>query len=297
MAAERLRALDWNGKAEPVAITLRSDRATAAVEPSTGGRLVSLIIDGHEVMGSVPEYVLDDILDDGPEARRDWYRGSFPLAPWAGNLPGGTFHFDGTSYDVERDASGAAAHGVVAESEWSIVGCPPAQRTLTLRAPFGPELPGRWPFEGFALQSFALDNSALQMRLEVHCYRGRMPAIAGFHPWFRQEMDNGAEASVVFSPRKRLVRGTAGLVATDDLGDRPWDDLFVGLEGSPRISWPGGPTLTLESNAAVWVYYERMPTGFCIEPWTGANDGLETEWAFIVTPGKPLFLDFTIRFD
>jgi aldose 1-epimerase len=279
-----------------VVITLRNDHATAVIDPSTGGRLVSLLIDGHEVMGSIPDYVLDDILANAPDRHHDWYRGSFPLAPWAGDLPGGTFHFDRARYDIDRDSSGIAAHGVVAESAWSIVENPPTRTSLTLRIPFGPELPGRWPFDGFARQTFVLDDPTLMLRLEVHSSRGRMPAIAGFHPWFRREMDDGAAASVDFSPQKRLVWRGDRLVATDDLGERPWDDLFVGLQRSPRISWPGGPILTLESTASIWVYYERTPIAFCLEPWTGPSGGLETEWAFIVTPKNPLILDFTIRF-
>jgi aldose 1-epimerase len=76
-----------------VPVTLRSTRASIVIELLAGGRLLSLVIDGHEVMGSVPEAALTSILGNTPNTRRDWYRGSFPLAPWAGSLPGGEFEF------------------------------------------------------------------------------------------------------------------------------------------------------------------------------------------------------------
>ena len=277
-------------------VTLRSKRAMAVIEPSAGGRLRSLVIDGHEVIGSVPKAALTAFLGRVPAVRRDWYRGSFPLAPWAGTLPGGEFEFDGVRYVVESDTANVAQHGVIAECEWRITDDARAEGKLTLSTPFGPGLVGRWPFEGCAVQSFMLDETTLKMCLEIHSAHGRMPAIAGYHPWFRRELDSGALASVSFTPAKRLVAIGKGLVTSEDLGERPWDDLFVELSESPRISWPDGPTLTLESDAVVWVYFERMPVAFCVEPWTGANEGLETEWTKIVTPSDPLTLNFTISF-
>jgi galactose mutarotase-like enzyme len=272
-----------------LAVALRSERASAIVDPASGGRLLSLVIDGHEVIATVPQELVDELLPGDAGARRDWYRGSFPLAPWAGLLPDGAFTFDGARYEVERDESGAAQHGVVADVAWTVDSS--SDEAVALSTPFGPGLPGRWPFGGRATQSFVLDKSVLRMRLEVHSTSEPMPAIAGYHPWFRRELDGGAAASVGFSPRRRLTpRPTA------DLGERPWDDLFIELEGSPTIAWEGGPSLTLESAAPVWVYYERMPIGFCIEPWTGANGGLDTAWASVVTPGTPLILDFSIHF-
>jgi aldose 1-epimerase len=277
-------------------IELRSERATVTIDPTTGGRLVSLVIDGHDVIGAVPTRTVIELVGDRVEARHDWYRGSFPLAPWAGALRDGAFMFDGAHYRVELDGAGTAQHGVVAERPWEIDGAADS-RAVTLSTSFGPDLPGGWPFDGRAVQSFVLEESALLVRLEVHSSGQRMPAIAGFHPWFRYELDDGATASIVFSPTSRLVQRAGRMVATNDLGQRPWDDAFVGLTGPPSISWVGGPNLRLESDAQVWVYYEQLPGAFCIEPWTGPFDSIETEWATVVTPGQPLVLNFAIRFD
>lgn len=60
-----------------MAINLLSERVTAVIEPAAGGRLLSLLVDGHDVMGSVPDNTLAELLGDVPEAHHDWYRGSF----------------------------------------------------------------------------------------------------------------------------------------------------------------------------------------------------------------------------
>jgi aldose 1-epimerase len=147
------------------------------------------------------------------------------------------------------------------------------------------------------VQSFVLEKEALLMRLEVHASDQRMPAIAGFHQWFRYELTDGTTASIAFSPALRLADRAGLMTATNDLGQRPWDDAFIDLTGAPAISWVGGPNLRLESDASVWVYYEQLPSAFCTEPWTGPPNSIETEWATVVTPGHPLVLNFAIRFD
>jgi aldose 1-epimerase len=276
-------------------IELSSKRAQASIEEEAGGRLMSLVIDGHDVIGAVPAHAVTQEMRRSSMSEHDWYRGSFPLAPWAGALRGGKFTFDGVTHYVEKDASGASQHGVVAERPWAVEGNP-SNNTAILSIEFGPEHPGRWPYSGRAVQSFVLTNSELAMRLEVHSFGHRMPAIAGFHPWFRYQLDDGTTASVTFAPTLRLAEVGGDLIATDDLGPRPWDEAFTDLTEPPAISWIGGPSLTLESDAPVWVYYEKLPGAFCIEPWTGPFNGIETQWANVVTPGNPLVLNFTIRF-
>ena len=43
------------------------------------------------MLATIPADVLDTRLAGDPERDRDWWRGSFPLAPWAGALDAGTF--------------------------------------------------------------------------------------------------------------------------------------------------------------------------------------------------------------
>lgn len=272
-------------------VTLHSGDVVAVLDPATGGRLTSLNVAGDELLATVPEDVREKVLAADPLRGRDWYRGSFPLAPWAGTLHDGAFEFDGRQHALPL--GGGAVHGLVAERAWDVVGVP-TETSADLAVRIGPQLPGGWPFDGLVRQSFHLDGSALRMRLEVHCPAGSMPAIAGFHPWFRRSLGAGRAARVSFSPGRRLIHRDGRHIATTDLGNRPWDDLFVDVSGPPSISWPDGPTLTLVSDAPIWVYYERMPEGFCLEPWTGPYDGLGTRWAAVVSPGDPLVLELSM---
>jgi aldose 1-epimerase len=276
-------------------IGLRSGRARASIDPQTGGRLVSLVIDGHEIMGSVSPLTVKEFTGQNPEDQHDWYRGSFPLSPWAGALRDGAFVFDDVTRHVQLDAAGKAQHGVVAERPWQVESALDGS-AVTLSVAFGPELPGRWPFAGRAVQSFVLDESGLLMRLEVHSSARPMPAIAGFHPWFRDQLDGGERALIQFSPSRQLIERAGIIVPTDSFDRRPWDAAFIELTEPPTISWPGGPSITLESDAPVWVYYEQLPGAFCIEPWTGPFNSIDTEWAKVVVPGHPLVLSFAIRF-
>jgi galactose mutarotase-like enzyme len=274
-----------------VTVTLHHGEVLAVIDPTTGGRLTSLTVRGEELLATVPRDVLETHLSGDPARDVDWYRGSFPLAPWAGTLGTGTFEFDGRTYELPHGSG--AIHGLVADRSWDLVAAP-TRTSATLAVRIGPQLPGGWPFDGLVQQSFRLDGSALRMHLEVHCLDGRMPVIAGFHPWFRRSLGADRPATVTFSPGRRLIERAGCHVTTTDLGPRPWDDLFLDLAAPPSISWPGGPTLTLVSSAPIWVYYERMPEGFCIEPWTGPFNGLDSSWAAVVSPGNPLVLELAI---
>jgi aldose 1-epimerase len=274
-----------------VTVTLQDGEVVAVVDPTTGGRLTSLTVRGEELLATVPRDVLDEHVSGDPVRDRDWYRGSFPLAPWAGTLDTGSFEFEGRKYALP--VGSGTVHGLVAQRRWDVVGVP-TRTSATVAVRIGPRFPGGWPFDGSVQQSFRLERSSLQMRLEVHCLDGRMPVIAGFHPWFRRSLGADRPVTVGFSPGRRLIHRAGCHVPTADLGPRPWDDLFLDLAAPPSVSWPGGPALTLVSSAPIWVYYERMPEGFCIEPWTGPFNGLDSRWATVASPGDPLVLELAI---
>ncbi len=86
--------------------TLSSQRARALVNPDDGGRLVSLVLDGIELLGSA------EVADGLPVG---WFQGSFPMAPYAGRTKNGRFRFDGATYTVPSNAGPHAGHGLVFE--------------------------------------------------------------------------------------------------------------------------------------------------------------------------------------
>src|SRR5215218_775601 len=134
-----------------VTVTLHHGEVVAVIDPTTGGRLTSLTVRGEEVLATVPRDVLEKHLPAGATRDVDWYRGSFPLAPWAGTLDSGAFEFDGRKYTLPKGRE--PVHGLVAERRWDLVGVP-TKSSATFAVPIGPDLPGGWPFDGLVRQSF-----------------------------------------------------------------------------------------------------------------------------------------------
>ena len=256
---------------------LCSDRAVVAIAPHDGGRLVSLELDGAELIGrGTPEAGLPP----------GWYHGSFPMAPYAGRVKDATFRFDGTTYRLPPNAGPHAGHGLVFDVPWSTV-TPSTGSRVVLATP----LDGRWPFGGTVEQVVALDGTGLSVTLTLSNDDRPMPGALGFHPWFRRDLGHGP-ARFSFEPTRRFAPAADGFprLLSVDLGERPWDDVFTEVRRWPSVTWPGGPTVHIESTSDTWIVYERQESGFCIEPITGPPDSLGTARAAVVRPGEPLVL-------
>lgn len=253
----------------------------AELEPEHGGRVVSLVINEFDVLGKP---------DDAPSSP-DFFRGIFPLAPWAGRLPDGTITLDGRTYPVTNHTD--LMHGLVAESRWAVFA--KTRGAVGLRTHLGEP----WPFSGSLVQRIRLANNRLAMEVSAFATDARMPVALGLHPWFRAAGTDGAPAAVEFHPRARLVPTGSHQRwrRTADLGRRPWDDLFTDVEHPLSIGWNGGPRILLTSSAGIWVYYERMHGAFCLEPWTASPSDVQLGLCDVATPGAPVTMTFSIRWD
>ena len=236
-------------------IQLAHGALSATIDPASGGRLTSLRIQGSE------------LIADHEEREPDFLRGCFPLAPWCGVPPGGPQGL--------RDAR--PMHGLVHSSAWEVLASD--RRHATLQTWIGPGTPRPWLGRGRLALRYELAEDALAMRLSLTAVEGSWPVALGFHPWFRRQLGNDAsEARYSYSPAVRLVQEGDGWprVPTADLGPYPHDDVFAGLAEPPHVRWSSGIGLRIESDAPIWVVYERHPHGFCIEPWTDADGPLAT---------------------
>ena len=174
---------------------LCSDRAVVAIAPHDGGRLVSLELDGAELIGrGTPEAGLPP----------GWYHGSFPMAPYAGRVKDATFRFDGTTYRLPPNAGPHAGHGLVFDVPWSTV-TPSTGSRVVLATP----LDGRWPFGGTVEQVVALDGTGLSVTLTLSNDDRPMPGALGFHPWFRRDLGHGP-ARFSFEPTRRFAPAADG---------------------------------------------------------------------------------------
>ncbi len=258
----------------PPPVTLAAGGTEARFDLARGGRLASLAIDGLEVL----------VQEEADPMR--W--GSYPMAPWAGRVAHGRFDFAGTSHLLPLGLPPHAIHGTAYTSAWERR----ADGAMVVR--LGPP----WPFPARLIQEAELGADALSVRLTLEAEVDQ-PAMLGWHPWFRRRLDddNGGvgvrldvEPGAMYElddeaiPTGRLVRP----------GPQPWDNCFVDLARPPRLAWPGGLGLTVESDCRHWVLFTEPEHAVCVEPQTDAPDAFNRE-APVVAGGERLTATMTLR--
>ncbi len=118
-----------------------------------------------------------------------------------------------------------------------------------------------------------------------------MPAMAGWHPWYRKPVDLEFTAAKMYEkddediPTGRIVAPPPG----------PWDDTFTGLAGPPVLRWPDGAVATITSSCDHWVIFTRPDHSLCVEPQTGPPDEFNSG-PQVVVPGNPLTAEMSIAF-
>ena len=276
-------------------IELRSGTTTAAVDPERGGRLVSLAVDGRELIVPPPD-----------ASDRSIYWGSFLMAPWVGRIEHGVLAWNGRRVDLPRNEEGHAIHGLVHERAWEVEAATCCTATLACRVD-----PAAWPFGATVRQTFELDTDHLSIAAEL-CAETAMPASIGWHPWFRR---NGGGPVVTLAAAEvletqRLIP-TGRRVPVDGLTDlreggrvceRELDHVYPDAASPAIARWPDlelavefGPPLTT-------VVVHSRPQAFCIEPQTAwpnapalAAGGMATTGLATLAAGERLRAVMTLR--
>src|SRR5881628_3432137 len=152
-------------------VELRSGEIVARIEPTEGGRLVSLVAGGAERI--VPK-------ESARAISPPIYWGCFPMVPWAGRLAGGRIPTHDGDVRLEPNLPPSAIHGQ-------------SDMVVTLAC----ELRGRgWPFGGVARQTLRLGAATLDLELEVGEYTRAGPVGLGWHPWFARPRTGDVELRV-----------------------------------------------------------------------------------------------------
>lgn len=238
-------------------LVLEAGAARVTVLPEDGGRIGSLVVDGHEL-----------IVTEGYGPIR-W--GCYPMAPFAGRIRDGRFSFDGRDVQLPLNLPPHAIHGTAFERAWSVV-APDAIAT---------DLGPAWPFAGRVHQRFDLRPDGLGVELTLEADEP-MPGAVGWHPWFRRVLRGTASRpapdsrplELRFEADRMYVRGEDGL-PTGELttpGAPPWDDCFTGLRSWPVVRWPDTLALEIRSSCDHWVVYDESDDGVCVEPQTAPPD-------------------------
>jgi aldose 1-epimerase len=253
-------------------LRLSAPGVEAVIDLAAGGRVASLVVEGRQLLKT--------------EGYGPFGWGSFPMAPYAGRVRGGTFGFDGRTIQLPIAMPPHAIHGTVSDRPWRLVG------DGTITTELGPD----WPFAGRVVQRFELGVDHLACRLEVHADEP-MPASIGWHPWFlRRLADVPEELRLDLDAGSMYVRDADGIATARLVAPPPgpWDDCFTDLRRPPVLRWPGFLELTIESDCEDWVIYTAPEDALCVEPQTAPPDALNGD-PTVVQPGRPLVAEMTWR--
>lgn len=233
---------------------LRAGRLEVALAPDAGGRIAQIRYDGVDWLVGEQE---------GGAAAIGW--GCYPMVPWAGRLRRGRFVFDGKAFELPANLGAHAIHGVGFTRAWRIEHLGADTATLSLALPEDVY----WPFGGRATQAIHVLPDRLDLRLAVQAGDKAMPAVLGWHPWFRKPDE------LLFSPSAMYPRDGEGIAASPCIAPAPatgpWDDCFINQAEVVLVS--GAQRLELRADSDHWVVYDGTAHATCVEPQTGPPDG------------------------
>lgn len=222
-----------------------------SVAPDAGGRIAQI------VQAGVPQLIGPD---DGHPGTIAW--GCYPMVPWAGRVRNGRFRFDGREHQLATNLGAHAIHGVGFAMPWTVDLHTADCVVLSLHLPRD----ARWPFGGIARQTIRVTPRRLRLTLGLDAQDQAMPAVIGWHPWFRKP------ERIEFVPARVYPRDADGL-ATLPLAappPPPWDDCFLGASGA--VVHRAGQRLVLTSDCDYWVVFDETSHSTCIEPQSGPPD-------------------------
>ena len=248
--------------------SIRGNGTTAVVD-TDGGRLASLQIDGKEVL-----------VTEGEKPTR-W--GAFPMVPWCGRLDQGRLRWFDELFQYPITTAPHANHGFVHTQPWRVANLGPTVINLVT------ELNDPWTFGGQVRQRFELTEQSLTVDLRIEATSYMMPAMLGWHPWFRRQLETGESAILSAEPGKQYkvdetLIPTGQLIAPEP---QPWDACFTGLRRPPSISWEGAVELRVSSSFDYWVFYTEPQHALCVEPQSGPPNQLNLQ-PHILQPGQRL---------
>ncbi len=253
---------------------LRAGRLEVALAPEAGGRIARIRFDGVEWL----------IGEQQEAAAIGW--GCYPMVPWAGRIRQGRFSFDGRPCQLPVNFGMHAIHGVGFSRPWHIDLLESDGASLSLDLPEDPY----WPFGGRALQQIHVQRDRLKLRLAVQAGAMAMPAVLGWHPWFRKP------DRLLFAPSAMYLRDEEGIATLPCVHPTqgPWDDCFINQTEVTLVA--AGQRLRLSADTDHWVVYDGAAHATCVEPQTGPPDGF-TLAPTRLQPGQQLELDFELRWE
>ncbi len=251
---------------------LRAGALEVALAPEAGGRIAQLRYEGVDWLVGAEE---------GGQAAIAW--GCYPMVPWAGRIRRGRFPFDGRDYLLPATFGDHAIHGVGFTRRWQIDHLASDAATLSLALPNDVY----WPFGGVATQVIHVQANSVRLQLSVQAGERAMPAVLGWHPWFRKP------DRLLFTPDAMYPQDGEGIAVLPRVspGPGPWDDCFV-ASGDAMLE-RARQRLLLHADTDHWVVYDGPRHATCVEPQTGPPDAFNLA-PNRLEPGQRLQLTFEL---
>jgi galactose mutarotase-like enzyme len=248
------------------------------------------------------------------------------LHPWANRLSGPTYSVGGRSVDLSAagallhlDQNGLPIHGILAACpRWRLVGRTPGngRAAVAARLDYGAhdELLAPFPFpHELHVQAELADDTLTVVTIVLPTGEVAVPVSFGWHPYLRLPGVPRSDWRVELPVREHALLDERGLptgeteqveIEPGPLGERTYDDLFVGLEQPATFALEGGGRrieLELGSGYGVAQVFappeSREPDPYiCFEPMTAPTNALVTGDGLVsVPPGGSFQAEFRIR--
>ena len=255
-------------------ITLQHRNFALHIEPKTGGCITGFWSDGIPVLRSTAE---NETLGSVRLSA------SYPLVPFSNRIGFGKFNWLGEEHTLAANflPEPHAIHGVGWQLPWQVLDATSSSARLRLcHRPATLETRASWPFDFDCIQTFALDDSGLQMELSLtNCESWRpMPAGLGFHPYFVKRPGS----HIAFTAAERWEMDAQNLPTArlpslglkTDCADLAIDHCFEGCSGTVQLS-DAMLDCRITSTSYYLVVYTQPPQDFiAIEPVSHANNAL-----------------------
>lgn len=210
----------------------------------------------------------------------------FPLVPWCNRIGDAAFEFEGKTYSLRRNfpPEAHAIHGEGWLNPWTVRERTDADAILVYAHTDTSAARGGWPWPYQAIQSLALEDTGLTIRLSVRNQGTTpMPAGLGLHPYFPKLPSARLTAAL-----RRMWRNGPDMLPVDampadpasglDLHERALDNCFDGWDGRAVLELHNGKaTVTIDADEVFGHLVVFVPPGedyFCVEPVSQANNAL-----------------------
>ena len=256
------------------------------VDLDAGGRALQWTVAGDELLGHYGDHPIE--------------HGMYPMAPWAGRIRDNTVMWNATAHSLPVTNDPWAIHGTALAQPASVLALTQDAEEARLVARIE-EHPG-WPWPMAIDIEWRLRPRELTTTITVHALVEEFPAVVGWHPWFRRQLDAGDPLELSMRASEQLVRGDdhlpTGEVAPYDAAGGPFDDAFRVPGGRATISWPGALAVDIASDGDWYVVFDELSSYVCVEPQSGPPDGLHAigrvwDGPGIASPGSPHVLTTT----